>query len=431
MEVSIEKQEGIARKVTISVAAKVFDKAVNKKLARYAKNAKLPGFRKGKIPQKMLEKQFGGSALKEAMDELINEYYPKALQQEKIMPASLLNIVPTQMERGKDFVFDVDIEVYPEIDPPTLEGETIEAIEVDVTEADIDRTIDSIQKRQTEYTETDKAAKQGDKLTVDFTGTIKGEAFAGGEGKDAELVLGEGRFMPEFEKNLEGAKKGDEKTFKLKFPKDYHGKDVAGKTAEFAVIVKKIEKGTLPKIDDTFAKSMGIEGGIKAMREEVREGLDRELKQKQRNALRDQVLSKIADKYDFPIPKAPVEEEINRAVAEVTRQLEQQGIPSKDMIKRENYQEPSEKRVKLGLLVNAVVEEEKLKPDEKLIEKRVDELAGSYAEPDKYKQYVMNDEQQRNQIASVVIEEQVIDHLISTAKLKNVKKSYEEFMTSE
>ena len=431
MEVSVDKQEGIARKITITVEAKVFDTAINSQLKRFAQNAKLPGFRKGKIPQKMLERQFGSSALKEAMDELINAHYPKALQQEKIVPASLLNITPTQVERGKDFVFEVEIEVYPELETPSLKGDTIEKVEVKVGKADIDRTIENIQKRQTEYSETDKAAVEGDKLIIDFVGSIKGETFAGGEGKDAELVLGEGRFMPEFESALSGAKKGDEKTFKIKFPKDYHGKDVAGKTAEFAVTVQLVNKGTLPKIDDKFAKSMGVEGGIKVMREEVRDGLEREMQQKLRGNTREQVLSAIADKYDFEIPKAPVEEEIDRAVAEVTRRLEQQGMPNKDAIKREDYEAPSKKRVKLGLLIRAVVEDEKIEPNKELIEQRIDEMAGSYADPEQYKQYMLNDEQQRNQIAGIVLEEQVVEHLLSTATIKNVKKSYEDFMTSE
>ncbi len=275
MEVSVEKQEEIARKITISVEADVFDKAVKTQLGRFAKNAKIPGFRKGKVPQKMLEQQYGSSALKEAVDELINEYYPKALQQEKLVPASLLNITPTQVERNKPFIFDVEIEVYPEFDTPSLKGETIEQVEVEVTEEDIDRTLTNIQKRRTEYAEADKAAEEGDKLIIDFTGTIEGEAFAGGNGSDAELIIGEGRFMEEFENNLTGTKAGEEKTFEITFPKDYHGADVAGKTAEFTVTVKQVQQGTLPEMDDEFAKTMGVEGGVSAMRDEVRIGLER------------------------------------------------------------------------------------------------------------------------------------------------------------
>lgn len=431
MEVSVENQEGIGRKVTVSVDADIFENAIKSQFARYSKNAKIPGFRQGKVPEKMLEQQFGGSALKDAVDKLINEYYPKALQQEKITPASLLNIMPTQVERGKAFVFDVEIEVYPEIDSPTLAGESIETVAVAVEEADIERTLENIQKRQTEYNEVDRASAEGDQLIIDFTGTIDGEPFAGGEGTEVDMVLGEGRFMPEFESNLTGVKKGDTQSFEVPFPEDYHGKEVAGKTAKFEVSIKQVNEGTLPEINDDFAKTMGVEDGVVAMRGEVRIGLEREMHQKLRTHTRNQVFSAITAKYDFPIPKAPVEEEIDRAVAEVTRQLEQQGMMDKSMIKREAYEAPSKERVKLGLLVRAVVEAEKFEPNQELIEARVNEMAESYSEPDQYKQYILNDEQQRNQVVGAVLEEQVIEHLLSTATVKEVKQDYEAFMTSQ
>jgi trigger factor len=305
MEVSIEKQADIARKITVTVDAELFDKAVKSQLARFSKTAKIPGFRKGKIPHKLLEQQYGSSALKEAIDNLINEYYPKALQQEKIVPASLLNIAPTQVERGKDFVFDVEIEVYPEFDTPDLKGESIEQVEVEVADIDIDRTLADIQKRRTEFSESDKAAAEGDKLIIDFSGAIDGEAFAGGNGEAAELTLGEGRFMEEFESNLTGAKKGDEKVFKITFPDDYHGTDVAGKTAEFTVEVTQVQQGTLPELDEEFSKSMGVEGGVDAMRDDVRTGLEREMIQKLRSHTRYLFFYGFSKMYFFPIPKAP------------------------------------------------------------------------------------------------------------------------------
>jgi trigger factor len=432
MEVSIEKQADIARKITVTVDAELFDKAVKTQLARFSKNARIPGFRKGKIPLKILEQQYGSSALKEAIDSLINEYYPKALQQEKIVPASLLNIAPTQVERGKDFVFDVEIEIYPEIDTPDLDGESIEQIEVEVADVDIDRTLANIQKRQTEFSESDKTATEGDKLIIDFSGTIDGDAFTGGNGEAAELVLGEGRFMEEFESNLTGTKKGDEKAFKIKFPDDYHGTDVAGKTAEFTVQVAQVQKGTLPELDEAFAKSMGVEGGIDAIRDEVRTGLEREMIQKLRSHTRNQVFDALSNKYDFPLPKAPVEEEIDRAMAQVKNQLEQQGMPdSQDMLQRENYEAPSKERVKLGLLVRALVEAEKIEADKDRVEARLAEMASSYAEPEQYMNYLRGDENQLSQITGGVIEELVVEHLLASAKVKKVKKSYEDFMASE
>ncbi len=431
MEVSVENQADIARKITITVEAELFDEAVKSQLARYAKDAKLAGFRKGKVPPKIIEQQFGSTALKDGVDGLINEHYPKALQQEKIVPAGTLSITPTQVERGKDFVFEVEIEVYPEINKPDLKGNTIEQIDVSVGEADIDRTLANIQKRQTQYTETDKKAAEGDQLIIDFIGTIDGETFGGGANDNAELVLGEGRFMQAFESNLKGSSKGDKKTFDVKFPKDYHGVEVAGKTAQFEVTVKQVNVGSVPDIDEAFAKNMGVEGGIKAMRADIKLGLEREMQQKLRANIRDQVMNAISEKYDFSIPQAPVEEEIKLAMAEVTKQLEQQGMPSKGMINRDTYEAPSKQRVKLGLLIRAVVEAEDLSPTEELIEARARELAAGYAEPEQYVQHALSDENQRNQIASIVLEEQVIEHLLQSAKIKKVEKSYEAFMLNE
>lgn len=237
--------------------------------------------------------------------------------------------------------------------------------------------------------------------------------------------------MEEFEKNLDGASKGDNRVFSIDFPEDYHGTDVAGKTAEFTVTVQEVREGEVPELDDDFAKTMGVEGGVSAMRDEVRTGLEREMLQKQRGSIRDQVFGAIAEKYDFPLPKAPVEEEIERAMTEVRRQLEQQGMPSQDTIKRENYEESSKQRVKLGLLIRAVVEAENIEPDQEKIDARLAEIAGSYAEPEQYINFIRGDEQQMNQITGMVLEEQVVDHLLTGAKVKKLKKSYDEFMTSE
>ena len=431
MDVSIEKQAEIARKLTVTIDAATFDKAVQSKLVSYAKHAKLAGFRKGKIPQNILQQQFGKTALKEGVDDLIGEHYPKALQQEKLVPATLLAITPTQAERGKDFIFDVEIEIYPEIEDPDLKGKTVEQIQVSVSDGDIDRTLESIQKRETIFVEKEGAAGKGDQISIDFVGSIKGEVFEGGTGNNAQVVLGEGRFMETFETNLMGAKKGDDKTFKVKFPKDYHGVNVAGKTAEFSVTVNQVSQASAPKIDEAFAQKMGVKGGINAMRAEVKLGLEREMKQKLRSHTRDRVMAALAEKYDFPIPKAPVEEEIDRAVAEVTRQLEQQGMPSKGMIKREVYEAPSKERVKLGLLVRKVIETQKITASKEMLEHRIQEMSASYSEPEQFMKHLLDDPQQRDQVAGVVLEEQVTDHLLTTAKIKNVKKSYEEFMSKE
>ncbi len=433
MEVSVEKQEGIGRKLTITVPAKEFDQHVATELKKFKGTAKIPGFRKGKVPAKILEQQFGGQAARNAVDALINVNYPKALEKEKLVPASLLNINPTQVEKEKPFIFEVDIEVYPEVTKPSLEGVELTQATVEVTKADIDKTLLSIQERQVTYAAADKKAAKGDQVLVDFSGTIDGELFEGGQMQDAEIVLGAGQFLPEFEKGVTGAKKGDTPTAIVSFPDDYQGQAVAGKTAEFAITVKEVRKGTLPELSDDFALAMGVEGGLKGMREEVEKGLQRELDQKMRTKVRTDVMDALAQGEDFPLPQAMVREEIDRSMEQVTKQLEQQGMGAnvEQFVKRENFEEESKKRVKLGLMVREIIESEKIELDEDLLKERVTQMAGSYADPDAYAQHVLNDETQRNQMAGVVLEEQVVSKLLETAKIKKVKQSYEEFMHAE
>ncbi|MFT5260246.1 MAG: trigger factor [Saprospiraceae bacterium] len=431
MEVSVEKLEGIGRKLSISVAAEEFDKHINVELNKFKGNAKIPGFRKGKVPAKMLEQQFGGQAARNAMDTLINQYYPQALQQEELNAASLINITPTQVERNKPFTFEVEIEVFPEIAAPSLKEVEISQADVAVTDADIDQTLESIRERNVVYAEADKAAEDSDQVTVDFAGSIDGVPFAGGEMKDAQIVLGAGQFLPDFEEGVMGAKKGDERNVQVSFPEDYQSQEVAGKTAEFVITVNRVSKGSLPELDDTFALGMGVTDGLDAMKTEVRKGLDRELSQKLRSDVRNQVMAALADTADFPLPQSMVNEEIERAMEQITKQLESQGMPAKDFVKRENYEEESKKRVKLGLLVREVVEAEKIELDNDLMKQRITEMAGSYSEPEAYVQHVMNDEAQRNQIGGVILEEQVVAKLLETANIKKVKQSYEDFMKND
>ncbi len=429
MQVSVQDQGSIGRKIIITVPSEEFQARVNKQLNRYRKNAKIAGFRKGKVPQKILEQQFGGQAASEAIDATINETYPQALKDNDIMPAGLLKITPTQVNKGEDFIYEADIEIYPEVPAPSLKGVEVKRPEVEVSGSDIDRTIENIQQKQTKYHAADKAAESGDQVTMDFVGTIDGEPFQGGEGKDIEVVLGEGRFLETFEKHLFGASEGDTKTGDVTFPDDYPGTDVAGKTAQFEIIIKAVKAPEVPELNDGFATEMGVVGGMDKLREEVREGLQRELNTRMRSYVRDQVMDSLAKTADFDLPKALVDEEVDRAMKEVTAQMEQQGMQvPKESIKRENYLPQSEHRVKLGLIVREVVESQNIEMGEEKIRQRAAEMAGNYSDQDAYVDYVMGDPNQRNQIGGVLVEEQVVENLLENADIKVDKQSYEDFM---
>ncbi len=432
MEVSTEVQGDIGRKLTITVPAKRLDASINSRLAQFRKSAKVPGFRKGKVPQSLLDSRFGPQALQEAVDQLINETYPEAAMKEELQVAGLLSIKPAQAKRGKDLIYDVMLEVFPKIKAPSLKGVEIIQPEVKVEDKDIDRTIESIQKRQAEYEPVKRQAKKGDQVTIDFVGTIDGEEFAGGKGEDMQIELGEKRFLEAFEDGLYDMKAGETKTVDVDFPEDYQGKDVAGKTAQFEMSVKQVKAPKLPELNDEFAQAMGVEKGMKALRKEVKSGLKRELEHKRRGYVRDQVMDALAAGQDFDVPKAMVEEEIDRAVVEVKKQMEQQGMPESDEhIKRENFEEQSKRRVKLGLLVREVIEGKKIDVDKDRVKKRAKEMAGNYSDPKAYVDYLMSDQEQFQQLASVVLEEQVLESLLKKADIKEPKQSYEEFMNAQ
>lgn len=432
MDVSIENQGAIGRKLTITVPADTFQKNVSKRLSHYRKTAKIAGFRKGKIPSKIIEQQYGGQARMDAVDAVINETYPQALRSQEIIPAGLLKITPTQFpsndDKGEDFVYEAEIEVFPEVPAPNLKGVEIDQPKVSVEEADIDRTIESIQKKQTEFTPVERAAKDGDRVTMNFLGTIDGVPFEGGKGEDIPLVIGDGQFLADFEKAVKGAKTGEEKTAKVKFPDDYQGQDVAGKTAEFAITVTEVAEGKLPELNDDFAAQMGVEGGIATLRDEVRDGLQRELDNKLRGHVRDQVMDALAKNTEFELPKALVEEEIDRAAKEMTAQFEAQGMSAKGMVQREHYREASEQRVKLGLIMREIVDSHKLEANDEMLRARATEMAASYAEPEKFVEHIMKDPQQRNQIMGALLEEMMVEKMLESAKIKSKKMPYQNFM---
>lgn len=428
MQVSIESSGDITRKLTITVPAADFDSQYSKRLNQLKKGAKMPGFRPGKIPAKMLEAQYGGQAAREAIDQLINESYPKALEQESISPAGLLVLNPTQFEKGKDFIYEAEIEVYPEVERPNLSGVEIQRPQVEVTEADVDRTLDVIRERKKVYQEADKAAEDGDQVVIDFVGTIEGEAFAGGTAQDVELVIGAGQFLAEFEEGVRGAKAGEEKTVEVNFPEDYHGKEVAGKTAEFALTIKAVKEGELPEINEDFVKELEVKGGVEEMMTQIRSGLERELTNKLRDSVREQVLKAAEEKVDFTLPTSLVNQEKEQAAQRMRQQFEQQGMKSDGLVDPESFTEEAQRRVKLGLIVRAVIESDKLEISDEQVKERAAEIAATYDEPEQFIEYIMSQPEQKHQISSLLIEEAVVDALLAEAKVVEESKSYEEFM---
>jgi len=429
MDVSIETTGAIGRRMTVKVPAEQLDGAVAERLKRLARTAKIPGFRPGKIPMKVIESRFANQALAEAADEIISASYLEAINGESLDAAGPPAIEPKHLARGEDLEFIANFEVFPEVPRTDIRDLPIGRQQCEVVDADIDRTIETLREQRTSFEPVDKAAETGDRVVIDFEGRVDGEAFEGGEAKDYPVVLGKGALLAEFESGITGARAGEDLTVQLTFPEDYPGAQVAGKGAEFAISVKEVGAPEVPEINEDFIRTFGVEDGSEAaFRQEIRTSLERERDQRARAQVRQAVLEALMRDNEFEVPSALVDEEINRAIMAVRQQLEQQGLPHDAPIDRANYLDESYRRVRLGLAMHGVVKRLEIKPDPDRVRERVVEMGSSYSDPDQFVRWYYEDKNRLAQIESVIVEEQAIEALLEEAKINDTTVSFEEFM---
>ena len=432
MDVSIENTGAIGRRMTVKVPAEKLAGAVTTRLKRLARTAKIAGFRPGKVPMKVIESRFADQALAEAADELISSNYFAAISDQSLEPAGPPAIEPKSLTRGEDLEFVANFEIFPEVSKTELTGMSIERQNCEVGDDDIDRTIDTLRSQRTNFTTAEKNAEMGDQVTVDFKGRVDGEIFQGGEANDYAIVLGKGALLKEFEDGLMGASAGDDLTIKLTFPEDYPGTEVAGKDAEFEVKLKEVGVPEMPEVDDEFIKTFGIEdGSVESFRKEIQTSLERERDQRSRAKIRQSVLEALMKDNEFEAPSALVDEEINRSIAAVRQQLQQQGLPHDAPIDRANFLDEAYRRVRLGLAMHGVVKRLEIKPDPDLVRERITEMGSSYSDPDQFLKWYYEDKSRLAQIESVVVEEQAIDALLQEASVSDTSVGFEEFMRPE
>ncbi len=431
MQVTVEESGVIERKLTISVPSEEVTQEIEKRLRDVAKNARIPGFRPGKAPKNVIQKRYSNQVSNEVVSDKINASYQEALMEQKIAPAGLVSIEPTPFEDGKDLQYVATIELFPEIPTASLVGKSLEKPICEVTDADVEKTLEDLRKRNATYEEKEGQSAVGDRVTIDFEGKIDGEPFNGGSATEFPFVLGEGQMLEEFDTALVGVKAGETKSIEFTFPDDYHGEDVAGKEVIFSVDVKKVEEAELPTLDDAFAETLGInEGGLDKMKEEIRQSLERELSARLRSTMRDRVMDALHEANKIEVPKALVEEEIDRAVQTITQQLEGQGLPAKD-IDRNNYAEEAKKRVALGLIAREVIEKSEIKVDGDAVRARIEEMGAGYDDSEAFVNYYYSDPQRLQQVEAIVLEEQVVNAMLETADVKEVKVDFREFMNPQ
>lgn len=434
MQVSIESLEGLQRKLTVQVPSEKIASAIDQKLKKLSKTVRMDGFRPGKVPVSVVKQAYGAQIRQEVIGDVIESTYHDAIVQEKLRPAGMPEIHPVDGDDDKDGItYSAVFEVYPEITSIELDSLEIEQTVADITDEDMDKMVSKLTEQRKEWQEVDAAAADGNQVVCDFEGTIDGETFSGGSGKDMSVEIGSGQMLKEFEDGLLGMSKGDEKTVDVNFPEDYHGKDVAGKTAQFALKVTKVSEGVVPELNEELIKSFGIEdGNLDTFRKDIRENMEKELGQKVKTTLKNTVMAALLDKNEVLAPKAMVAEEIKNLKAQMAQNMGQ----AADKMDTSNFPDDlfeaeGTKRVQLGLLVGELIRLEEIKLDPSRVESTLQEMSASYEQPQQVLEYYTKNKDARANLEAMVLEDQVVDHILAKAKVSEKKSSFDELMNNQ
>jgi trigger factor len=428
MQVSIETTTGLERRMTVGIPAEQVDSEVTKRLQEAAKTVRLNGFRKGKVPLKVVKQRFGAGVRQEVLGEVMNRSFFEAIQKENVKPAGQPAIEPKEMAEGKDIEFVATFEVYPEIALVDTSGFEVEKLTADVQESDVDTMIDTLRKQQAEWKVVERAAADGDQVDIDFVGTKEGEEFEGGKGEGHKLVLGSGSMIPGFEEGIVGMSAGEGKVLKLTFPEDYQAEELKGAAVEFQVKVNSVSEQELPELEQAFFAKYGVEeGDLDKFRAEVRKNMERELKNAAKTKLKNQVMDKLVDAHEVELPQALIDSEIEALRGQMMQQFggAQPNLDLKALLPDEMFKEQAERRVALGLIVGELIKSADIKVDSDRVREMVEEMASAYQDPEEVVNYYYANQQLLNGVESVVLEDQVVDHILSNAKVSEVSSDYE------
>ncbi|MCP4492845.1 MAG: trigger factor [Gammaproteobacteria bacterium] len=430
MQVSIETLEGLERRMTVQVPSETVIKAVDKKLRDLVKTVRIDGFRPGKVPLKVVQQKFGGAVRQEVIGDVIDSTYREAITQEDIHPAGMPNIESINTVEQEDVSYTAVFEVFPEVEELHLDKVEVETVEARVKDKDLELMVEKLREQRKEWVEVERAAGQGDQVMVDFEGRIDGELFEGGAGKDMPVEIGAGQMLPEFEAGLGGMSSGEEKIVKVNFPEGYHGKDVAGKTAEFTLKATKISEAQLPEVDAEFIKAFGIEDGdIDKFHNDVRNNMEKELEQRVKQTVKNATLEALLKVNEIIAPSAMVTDEIKSQKGHAAERMGQDTSnfdPSS--LPDDLFREEATKRVQIGLLVGELIKGEKIELDNSRVDSTLEDMAASYQDPAQVKGYYRQNHEARSQLEGMVLEDQVIEHILEKATVTKKQSSFEELI---
>jgi trigger factor len=433
MSVTVETLDKLERKITLTLPADVIRSEVDNRLKRLARTVKMDGFRPGKVPLNVVAQRYGYSVQYEVMNDKVGEAFATAANEAKLRVAGQPRITEKEGAPEGQLAFDAVFEVYPEVKIADLAGAEVEKLGTEVTDAAIDRTLDILRKQRRTFAQRphDAAAQDTDRVTVDFEGKIDGEPFAGGKAEDFQFIVGDGQMLKEFEDAVRGMKTGESKTFPLAFPEDYHGKDVAGKQADFLVTVKKVEQANLPEVNEAFAKSLGIaEGTVDSLRADIKKNLEREVKFRLLARNKQAAMDALVAKAELDLPKSSVQAELDRMIEQARADLKQRGMKDADKapIPEDMFRPQAERRVRLGLVVAELVRANGLQAKPEQIKQHVEELSASYEKPAEVVRWYYSDPRRLAEVEAIVIENNVTDFILSKAKVNEKQVSFDELM---
>ena len=432
MQVSVETTDGLERKMTIAVPSVQVDSAVNARLQEAAKSVRLDGFRKGKIPFKVIKSKFGKGVRQEVVGELMSQTYFDAINQESLKPAGQPKIEPTNIEEGKDLEFVATFEVYPEIILPDFSKLEVERLNADINDTDIDEMIETLRQQRQTWEVIEREAADQDMTNIDYLGKKGGEEFEGGAAQGTNLVLGSERMIPGFEAGIIGKKAGDEFTLSLEFPTEYHNDDLAGADVEFDITLNSVSEQVLPEVNEEFYKSFGVEeGGVEAFREEISNNMRREMKTASRNKLKTKVMDALVAAVDVTVPESLVSNEILQLKSQALQQMGGAQGADPSMLPDELFKEQADRRVILGLVLGEIIGQQNLQADPTKVRESVEELAATYESPDDVINWYYGNKEQLATIESAVVEDQVFDYIIEESVVTDTEVSYQEIIKPE
>ena len=432
MQANLENLGTLERRLSVAVPMDEISREIDTRLKRLSRTVKMDGFRPGKVPLKVVAQQYGPQVRQEVLGDALQRSFGDAVREQNLKVAGYPHFEPKPLDEGaRDFEYSATFEVYPEIRVGDISGATIKRVQLEVGEAEIDHTLGVMRKQRVTYDPAQRAAENGDRITMSYRGTIEGTEFDGGKAENQAVVLGEGRLLADFESQLQGMKAGDSKTIHVKFPDDYHGKDVAGKTAQFEISVSEVAAPKLPEIDAEFAKSLGVEDGdVAKMRAEIKGNLEREVRGRLKARTKEQVMQALLDSTKVEVPKALVEGEIERLRNFARQDLAARGVPVKDdtPLPADMFEKQAQRRVNLGLILAELVKANQLQAKPEQVRATVEEQAQSYEHPQEVVRWYYQSPERLREIESMVLEDNVVEWALKTAKVEDTPIAFDELM---